>query len=128
MEELMNNVNWLAVGVSTVVAFMVCWVWYSPKVFGEKWAAAVGISFDPDMKPPLAPMLAQLTFTFLLAWMVGIAAAHEALLMIILITLMLVFLIASNGLWGKKGHAAIVIEASAVVVMVMLMVVCQALL
>lgn len=128
MQELTNNVNWLAVGVSTFVAFMVCWVWYSPKVFGDKWAAAVGITFDLDMKPPLAPMLAQLIFTFLLAWIVGVTAAHDALLTIILITLMMVFLIASNGLWAKKGHAAIIIEASAVVVMVVLMVVCQALL
>lgn len=128
MQELMNNVNWLAVGVSTVVAFMVCWVWYSPKVFGEKWAAGVGIIFDADMKPPLAPMAAQLVFTFLLAWIVGITAAHQALLTIILITLMMVFLIASNGLWAKKGSVAIAIEASAVVVMVVLMIFCHAVL
>ena len=128
MNELIVNVNWVAVGVSTFVAFMVCWVWYSPKVFGEKWAAGVGITFDADMKPPLAPMLAQLIFTFLLAWLVGVAAAHEALLTIILITLMIVFLIISNGLWGKKGPEAIAIEASAVAVMVVLMIACQALL
>ena len=128
MEELTTNMNWLAVGVSTFVAFMVCWVWYSPKVFGEKWAAGVGITFDADMKPPLAPMLAQLIFTFFLAWIVGITAAHEALLTMVLITLMIVFLIISNGLWGNKGRTAIAIEASAVVVMVVLMIACQALL
>ena len=37
MEDF-GAVNWLAVGVGTVAAFMVGWLWYSPLLFGKKWA------------------------------------------------------------------------------------------
>lgn len=28
-------VNWLAVSVGTIVAFLAGWLWYSPKLFGD---------------------------------------------------------------------------------------------
>ena len=43
MESLMMDVNWLAVGVGTVIAFMLGAAWYSPKMFGKKWAEGVGL-------------------------------------------------------------------------------------
>ena len=43
MEALFANVNWLAVGASTIICFMLGALWYSPKMFGVKWAQGVGI-------------------------------------------------------------------------------------
>ena len=31
MNELTMDVNWLAVGIGTVLSFMLGWLWYSPK-------------------------------------------------------------------------------------------------
>ena len=41
MDELTNDVSWLAVAVGAVVSFLVGWLWYSPKLFGPKWAEGV---------------------------------------------------------------------------------------
>jgi hypothetical protein len=42
------HVNWLAVLVAVVAAFIFGWLWYGP-LFGKKWAALM--KFPPDMKP-----------------------------------------------------------------------------
>ena len=43
MGELTTGVSWLAVIVGAVVSFLVGWLWYSPKLFGPKWAEGVGV-------------------------------------------------------------------------------------
>ena len=34
MGEITSGVNWLAVTVGAVAAFLLGWLWYSPKLFG----------------------------------------------------------------------------------------------
>ena len=70
MAEITMNVNWLAVGVGGVVAFMLGWLWYSPKLFGTKWAEGVGLSLEEGSGPAAAAMIMQIIGTFLLAWVV----------------------------------------------------------
>ncbi len=43
MTELTANVNWLAVIIGFVLSFALGWLWYSPKLFGVKWAEGVGV-------------------------------------------------------------------------------------
>ena len=43
MSELTSGVSWLAVIVGAIVAFLLGWLWYSPQLFGEKWAAGSGV-------------------------------------------------------------------------------------
>ena len=43
MEILLAGVNWLAVGVSTIICYMLAGLWYSPKLFDNRWAEGVGM-------------------------------------------------------------------------------------
>lgn len=43
-------INWLAVIVAALSAFMVGGIWYSPKVFGNAWMADTGLSQDEIRK------------------------------------------------------------------------------
>ena len=51
--ESLGNINWLAVIVGTVVTFLVGWAWYSPKLFGTRWAEGSGVSLNRPDKLPL---------------------------------------------------------------------------
>lgn len=125
MEELTNNVNWLAVFVGFIVAFALGWFWYSPKMFGDKWARGIGVDLGDASEMPAAAMVTQAVGTFLLAWVVGITAANNALLTIILIVLTIVILQVSGGYFTKKGGSAIVIDAGFIVAMAVVMIIVQ---
>jgi len=71
MNELTNDVSWIAVVVSFALSFMLGWVWYSPGVFGKKWAEGVGVSLTDGSKMPVLAMILQAFGTFCLAWLVG---------------------------------------------------------
>lgn len=128
MEELTTNVNWIAVIVGAVVAFILGWLWYSPKLFGTKWAEGVGVDLGASTEMPVAAMITQAIATLLLAWVVGITAAHNALLTMILITITIVLLMIAGSFFSKKSNYAIATEAGFVIAMVVVMVVVQALL
>jgi hypothetical protein len=125
MSELTTNVNWIAVIVGTILSFLLGWLWYSPKLFGTKWAEGSGVELGAATGMPVAAMVTQLVATFLLAWVVGITAARNALATIVLIVIMLALFIAGNGLFGKKSHYAIGVEAGFIVVMAIVMIVVQ---
>lgn len=125
MSEIVEGVNWLAVAVGAVVSFILGWLWYSPKLFGEAWAKGVGIKLNTDMKPPVAAMVTQATGTFLLAWFVGVTAAKSALLTLVLAFVAFLFLSLSQGLFANKGRQAILIEQGYIFVMLIVMIVFQ---
>lgn len=125
MGELTANVNWLAVIVGTALSFLLGWLWYSPKLFGTKWAEGVGVDLGAASKMPAAAMVTQLAATFLLAWLVGITAGQNALLTIILIALMAVLFVVSNGLFAKKSNYAIGVEGGFIAAMTVLMIIVQ---
>ena len=126
MEELTMNVNWIAVIVSAIVAFLLGWLWYSPKVFGAKWAEGVRLSLDDCSGACVPALVTQAIGTFLLAWVVGITASHNALLTLILIMLTIVILVIAGGLFAKKSANAITIEAAYIIAMVIIMVITHA--
>lgn len=130
MNELTDAVNWQAVIVSFVLSFMLGWLWFSPKLFGKKWADGVpGVSMEDDCgKPPALAMITQALGVFGLAWVIGVTASYNALATAILISVTLVLLIISNGKFANKSNAAVIIEAAYIIDMVIIMVVCQALL
>lgn len=126
MEEITNNINWLATIVSAIVAFLLGWLWYSPKLFVEKWAEGVRIKFDGSGPSALA-MVVQIAATFLLSWVIGLTAASNSLFTAILVTLTIVFLMAASGLFCQKSRYAIATETGFIVAMVAVMIVCQGL-
>ena len=128
MSEITTNVNWTATLLGAAAAFALGWLWYSQKLFGAKWAQGAGISLDDKTAPPAAAMLAQAIATFLLAWVVGVTAANEALLTMILIALTIAAMVISAGLFARKSGQAIAIETGYIVAMVAVMIICQAML
>ncbi len=131
MNEITQNVNWLAVIVGAIAAFLIGWLWYSPKLFGLKWAEGVGVVMPtqdhPEASPPSAlAMVVQMTSTVLLSWVVGVTAANNALSTLILVVITIVMLMAAGGLFCKKSHYAIATETGFVVVMAVVMFLCQA--
>ncbi|MGE4169173.1 MAG: DUF1761 domain-containing protein [Candidatus Margulisiibacteriota bacterium] len=42
----MDQINWVAVGVATVLQFGLGGLWYSPKVFGKIWMTSIGLTPD----------------------------------------------------------------------------------
>lgn len=126
MAELTEGVNWLAVGVGTVLSFLLGWLWYSPWLFANKWMEGVGMK--PDGKVEIPPLIVQLIGTFLLAWVVGITAAQNALLTIILIAAAFVVLIAANGMFSMKSRYAITTEAGFIAAMAVVMIAVQGIL
>lgn len=125
MSEITSDVNWLAVIVGAVVAYALGALWYSPKLFGTKWAEGSGVSMDPEAPPPMLAMVIQAIGTFLLAWIIGVTAVSNALLTAILIVLTIVFLMIAGGLYSQKSRYAITVEAAYVVVMAVVMIICQ---
>lgn len=128
MNEITMNVDWIAVIAGTVVSFLLGWLWYSPALFGKKWAEGVGVELGAAASMPVMAMVTQLAATFLLAWVVGIAAAQNALTTAILIAVTIALFVVSGGLFAKKSSYAIAVEAGFVIVMVAVMILAQAVL
>jgi hypothetical protein len=125
MNESITGVNWLAVGVGTVLGFLLAWLWYSPMLFGKAWAKGVGLDLGSASGMPAMAMVTQLLATFLLSWVVGVTAAQNALLTILLIIAMLAVFIAANGAFAKKGGQVIAIEVGLIVAMSVVMIIAQ---
>jgi hypothetical protein len=127
MSGIFVDVNWLAVGVSAVLSFMLGAAWYSTKMFGAKWAEGVGmdLSGETNMKPPAIAMVVQMLGTVLLSWVIGVAAVTHALAAAILTVVMLLAMIASNGMWAGKSNVAIAIECGYIATISTIMIVAQ---
>lgn len=128
MNELVAGVSWLAVVLSFVLSFLLGWLWYSPTLFGKKWAEGVGVELADGSSIPVLAMVAQALGTFCLAWLFGITAAKGALLTITLVMVTIILLIVSNGKYAQKSNAAVAIEAAYLVAMALVMLICQAIL
>ncbi len=125
MSELISNVNWIAVIVGTILAFVLGAAWYSTKMFGTKWAEGVGVELTDDMKLPVAAMSTQFVAPFCLSWVIGIAATTHALLTAILIVFTVVTMVAANGMFAQKSRYAIATESGFIVTMSTIMIICQ---
>ena len=128
MNELTEGVNWLAVIIGTVLSFILGWAWYSPLLFVKKWMEGINVRPNPDAKMPASAMIVQLLGTFMLSWLVGITAAHNALATILLIFATIIALIIANGIFVSKSSYAIATEAGFVAAMAVVMIGVQAIL
>ncbi len=121
----MTEVSLLAVIVATVLSFMLGGVWYSPGVFGTRWAEGVGIDLESEDagKHAVKALSVQFVGTLLLAWVLGaMVDAGEWLMIAATVGVASVILI-SAGLFHRNSHFAAVIEGVFVVVMATVMVV-----
>ena len=103
MGELTANVSWLGVIVGAIVAFLLGWLWFSPKLFGTKWAEGVGVEMGSADEMPMGAMGVQAVGLLLMSWFVGVTAANNALLTVILATVAFSVLLWSGGAFAKKS-------------------------
>jgi hypothetical protein len=61
--NVIGDLNWLAIIVATIVAFMLGGLWFSPVLFANQWVAALGKTKEELGKP--APAMAMSFFTTL---------------------------------------------------------------
>jgi len=128
MAEITAGVNWLAVFVGFFVSFILGWLWYSPRLFGKSWAAGVGIELNTNQPPPVAALVVQALGTFCLSWVVGVTAASNALITLLLIVFTITIILAGAGLFVKKSSTAIFIEVGYIFAMTIIMIASQGLL
>lgn len=121
----MTEVSWLAVIVATVLSFVLGGLWYSPRVFGARWAEGCGVDLESEDagKHAVKALSVQFVSTLLLAWVLGaMVDAGEWLMIAVTVSVVAVILI-SAGLFHRNSHFAAVIEGVFVVVMSAVMVV-----
>lgn len=124
--ENFANINWLAVAVGAIIAFLAGWLWYSPRLFGAKWATGSGVQLGSASSMPLFAMFAQLVATVMLALVVGVTETMNALYTIILVILTLAIFAISLGAFVRKSAAALAIDAGYIIVAGVIMVLAQA--
>lgn len=125
MGEITAGVNWLAVIVGAVLSFLAGWLWYSPKLFGPKWAEGVGVEMGTASEMPVAAMVTQGIGLLLMSWFVGVTAANNALFTVILATLAFTVLGYSGGLFTKKSTYARNVDAGYWILALVVMIVVQ---
>ncbi len=128
MESAPQSLDWLAVIAGTILSFLLGWLWYSPVLFGKKWAEGVGVSLGSADNMPKQAMIFQLAGTFLLACVIGITTAGGTPVTTLLVILTVCCLIVANGFFAQKSHYAIVVEATFIPAMGLIMVICQTIL
>lgn len=128
MQEIIANVNWLAVIVGAVVAFLAGWLWYSPMLFGKTWAAGNNLELGSAQDMPMAAMATQGVGLLLLSWFVGVTAVESKLFTFILAVVAFSVLNASGGLFTKKPGAVIGIDIGYWIVAAIIMFLAQGIL
>ena len=126
MSELTNGVSWLAVIAGAVAAFVMGWLWYSPKVFGTKWAEGLGVELGSASEMPVGAMATNMIGLLLMSWFVGVTAANNALLTVILATVAFTLLGYSGGMFGKQTAYVRNVNAGYWLAALVVMIVCQA--
>ena len=125
MAEIISGVSWTGVIVGAILAFLVGWLWYSPKLFGPKWAEGVGVDMGTASEMPVAAMAFQFAGLFLMSWFVGVTAKNEALLTVILATIAFSVLAMSGSLFAKQSMAAAKINFGYWIVALIVMIIAQ---
>ncbi len=127
MGELMEGVNWLGVIAGTIVSFLAGWLWYSPKLFGTKWAEGSRVQLGNANEMPVGAMIAQVIGLFLMSWLVGVTMANNEVWTAILATLAFATLAYSGSMFSQKTAYARVVDFGYWIAALVIMVVCQAL-
>ncbi|MGH1465653.1 MAG: DUF1761 domain-containing protein [Cognatishimia sp.] len=121
----MEPLNWTAILVGTFVAFIVGWLYFSPKVFGRAWAIGSRIDPNPPAKMPILAMGLQVVALFLLAIVIGLTAQIEALGTAIAAILAAATLVMAQDAFSEKSNTAVLIDGGYVVLSGIIMIVFQ---
>lgn len=110
MDPILAGVDWVAVVVGAIVAFVVGAIWYSPMMFGNKWRQGLGTAAVPNR--PLGPLLlVEAIACFLLAWLT-VLLAGSSLALAIFAAIAISATVKANSLFGGKSLYAVSVEAA----------------
>jgi len=126
--ENFAQLNWLAIGLGAFVTFMLGWLWYSPILFGKKWALGSGVNLGSAEKMPAMAMITQVLALCCLSLVIGITAQVNALITAVLVILCCAFFAASAGGFSQKSNYAILVDVSYRIVAGIVMIVLQGIL
>ena len=122
MNELFVNLNWIGLIIGAVIAFSLGGLWYSPHMFGLKWAEGSGINIVDDH--PLPALLVQGIGTFLFAWLLAIVLVSGGLAVAILAVITVSAILAGGCLFSNKNSYAVITESGFVVVNGVIIIAC----
>lgn len=126
MDEILVNVNWLAVIVGTVVSFVLGMFWFG-QIFGKIWTAG-SHGITPPASPPVVALVLQLAGTFLIAWVIGATATIDALVTALFVILAIAALQVAGALFSQKTAGAALVDGGFVLAMGVVMIAAQGLL
>ncbi len=125
MGEIINGVSWLAVLAGAILSFMLGYFWYSPTLFGVKWAEGSGVKMNTADKMPMEAMTTQGIGLLLMSWFVGVTANSNALYTVILATVAFTVLGYSGGAFSGKSSYARLVDAGYWIACLVIMIICQ---
>ena len=128
MEALVTNVNWLAVGVGTIISYLFASFWYSPLVFGSKWAHGVGLKERTQDGFSFYALVCQFFAILLLAWINSLIMGNGSLVFIFLISLTIFFFVLTANLMSDNSNYCSLVEATFVFAITLIMTACNFLL
>lgn len=126
MGEITIGINWVAVIVGAVTAFLAGWLWYSPMLFGKTWAAGNKVEMGTAQTMPVGAMVTQAIALLLISWFVGVTAVESRLMTFILAVTGFGMLNLSGGLFAKKPGAVVGIDFGYLIVAAIVMFLAQA--
>ena len=112
MEALVTNVNWLAVGLSTIISYLFASFWYSPTAFGSKWADGVGLKERAQEGFSFFAWFASSSPILLLAWINSLIVGNGSLVFIFLISLTIFFFVLTANLMSDNSNYSSLVEAT----------------
>lgn len=68
---MIPDINYWAVIVATLSTMVVGSVWYTPKVFGNRWMKLAKVTPGDDAKAAIRPILITLVVSFISAWVLA---------------------------------------------------------
>jgi hypothetical protein len=104
------GVNWLGVGLGFVAAFVLGWLYYSPKGFYPVWSASAGVSHAPG--DPMGASFGSLVLGLLLyAVFVGVMLARGMLGPLVLGIVAFIVMGYSGNAFKKLGSVSRTVDA-----------------
>jgi hypothetical protein len=71
---MLPEINYIAVLLATLSSMVVGSIWYTPKVFGNRWMRLSGVTPSGNTKDAVGPIVVTLIVSFITAWVLAGAA------------------------------------------------------